>query len=102
MQITNIQKLRIFYTKGKNFSLTNLLGCSFIRKQMQMIEIKQKQLPPQFRFAILIHDSEIKPVNCLVKHETVLASEKDDCHPFLADFGNDQFPYCIKDKGEET
>ena len=35
-----------------------------------------------------------------LKHETVLPSEKDDCHHTLADFGTDQIFFRINDKGE--
>ena len=45
-------------------------------------------------------ESNYKPVHCLVKHETVLRSLKDDCHPGLAHFENDQFPI-RKDKERE-
>ena len=44
--------------------------------------------------------NEIKPVNCLVKHETALSSLKNDCHPILAEFGNDQFSIPINDERE--
>ena len=40
------------------------------------------------------------PVHYLVKHETVLPSQKIDFHFVSADFGNDQFTICIIDKGE--
>ena len=44
-------------------------------------------------FATLTQDDQIKlkPVHYLVKHETVLPSLEDDCHPGLAHFGKDQF-----------
>ena len=53
----------------------------------------------EFRLATLTDDNQIKLVHYLVKHETVLPSQKDDCHPILADLGNDQFSIRIKDKG---
>ena len=63
-------------------------------EQLQLIDVKQKQLPPQILFATLTHDDQIKfkPVHCLVKQETVLPSLKDDCHSGPAHFGNHQFP----------
>ena len=36
----------------------------------------------------------------LVKRETALPSIKVDCHPFLAHFGNDQFPIGNDNEGE--
>ena len=50
--------------------------------------MQEKQLPPQVLFATLTNDDEIKlkSVQWLFKHETVLSSLKDDCHPDLAHF----------------
>ena len=36
----------------------------------------------------------------MVKRETALHSLKDDCHPCLAHFGNDQFPIGNDNEGE--
>ena len=41
-------------------------------------------------------------MHCLVKHETVLPSLKDDCQPGLAHFGNDQFPSGDDNEGEKN
>ena len=77
------------------FSVADKLNCSFIQEELQLNLVKHKQLPPQVLFATLTHDDQIKlkRVNCLVKQETVLPSLKDDCHPGLAHFRNDQFPF---------
>ena len=77
------------------FSVADKLSCSFIQEELQLNLVKHKQLPPQVLFATLTHDDQIKlkRVNCLVKQETVLPSLKDDCHPGLAHFRNDQFPF---------
>ena len=81
-----------------------MLSRSFFQKQLQPNHVKHKHLPPQILFATLTHDDQIKlkPVHCLVKHETVLPSLKDDCHPGLAHFDNDQFPICKDKEGEEN
>ena len=88
--------------KEKNFSVADMFSRSFFLEQLQLIELKQKQLPPQVLFATLTHDDQIKfkTVNCLVKHETVLPSLKDDCHSGLAHFGNDQILIGIDNEGE--
>ena len=80
-----------------------MLSHSFSQEELQLNHVKHKQLPPQVLFATLTHDDQIKhkPVNCLVKHETVLPSLKDDCHPGLAHFGNDQFPIRKDKEGEK-
>ena len=77
------------------FSVADKLSCSFLQEELQLNLVKHKQLPPQVLFATLTHDDQIKlkRVNCLVKQETVLPPLKDDCHPGLAHFRNDQFPF---------
>ena len=84
------------------FSVADLLSRSFFLEQLQLIDLKQKRLPPQVIFAKLTHDDriKIKPVQYLVKRETALTSLNDDCHPCLAQFGNHQFPI-RKDKEVE-
>ena len=79
-----------------------MLSRSFFLEQLQLIDLKQKHLPPQVLFAKLTHDDRIKlkPVQYLVKRETALPSLNDDCHPCLAHFGNHQFPI-RKDKKVE-
>ena len=79
-----------------------MLSRSFIQEELQLNHVKHKQLPPRVHFATLTHDDQIKfkPVNCLVKHETVLPSLKDDCHSGLAHFGNDQILIGIDNEGE--
>ena len=37
-----------------------------------------------------------------IETETVHPSQKDDCHPFLADVGIDQFSTCNIDNGEDV
>ena len=39
-------------------------------------------------------------MHCLVKHETVLPSLEDDCHPGLAHFGKDQLLIGNDNEGE--
>ena len=89
-----MKKSALSTRKEKVFG-SDLLSRSFVLEQLQLSHIKQKQLPPQVLFATLTHDDQIKlkRVNCLVKQETVLPSLKDDCHPGLAHFRNDQFPF---------
>ena len=59
-------------------------------------------MPPQFHFASLTHDNQIEHVHYLVKHQNVLPSQKDDCHPILADFGNNLSPLVILTKEKIT
>ena len=45
-------------------------------------------------------DIQLKPVHSLVKLEEVKYNQKTDCHPILADYGDDQFSIRINIKGE--
>ena len=45
--------------------------------------------------------NQLKPVHYLVKHEDTKYNLKNDCHPILADYGEDQFSIPIKNKGED-
>ena len=46
-------------------------------------------------------DNQLKPVHYLVKHEEIKYNQKNDCHPILADYGDDQFSIRINSKGED-
>ena len=63
----------------------------FVQNDMQLNQLKHKDLSPQIHFATLIYDKQIKSVHILVEHGTVLPSQKDNCHSILADFRIDQF-----------
>ena len=80
-----------------------MLSRSFFQKELQPNHVKHKHLPPQVLFEILNSDDQIKlkPVHYLVEIQTVPPSLKDDYHPGLPDFGNDQFPNRIDNGGEK-
>ena len=71
-----------------------MLGRSFFQEELQLNQVEHKQLPRQVLFATQTHDDQLKlkPVHYFSKNETVLPPLKNDCHPGLAHFGNDQFP----------
>ena len=77
-----------------------MLSRSFTKAELQINQTKHKQLPPQIDFAILQNDT-LKPVHYLIKHEEILPHQKHDSHPFLADYGTDQFSIRINDKGND-
>ena len=81
MQLIKFEKLRFLYTIAKTLSAADMLSLSFTQKELQPIQLKQRHVPPQIHFATLIHDDQIKLVHFMVRHETVLPSKKDDCHP---------------------
>ena len=88
MQLTNISKLKIIHTPGKNLSVADMLSRSFTKAELQINQLKHKQLPPQIDFAIL-QDITLKIVHYLIKHKEVLPHQKHDSNPILADYGTD-------------
>ena len=42
--------------------------------------------------------NQLKPVHFLVKYEEIEYNQKNNCHAFLADYGEDQFSIRIKNK----
>ena len=47
MQLTKFSKLKIIHTPGKNFSVADMLSRSFTKAELQLNQLKHKQLPPQ-------------------------------------------------------
>ena len=65
MQLTKFSKLKIIHTDGKNFSVADILSRSFTKAELQLNQLKHKQLPPQIDFALL-QNGTIKPVHYLI------------------------------------
>ena len=81
--ICNLQKN--IHTLGKNLSVVDMLAQSFLYKsELQLKQLKHKQLPPQTDFAILKNHS-LTPVHYLIQHEEILRHQKHDSHHILAD-----------------
>ena len=100
MQLTKFSKFKIIHTPGKSLSVAAMLSRSFTKTELQLNQLKHKQLPPQIDFALL-QDNTLKPVPYLIKHEEILPHQKHDSHPILADYGTDQFSIRINDKGND-
>ena len=77
-----------------------MLSRTFTKEQLQVHQLRHKQLPPQIDFSIM-KDNQLKPIHYLVKHEEIKYNQKNDCHPILADYGNAQFSIRINNKGED-
>ena len=77
-----------------------MLSRSFTKEQLQIHQLRHKQLPPQIDFSIM-KDAQLKPVHYLVKHEEIKYNQKNDCHPILANYGDDHFSIRINNKGED-
>ena len=98
MQLTKFSKLKIIHTPVKNLSVADMLSQSFTKAELQLNQLKHKQLPPQIDFALL-QNGTLKPVHYLIKYEEILPHQKHDSHPILADYGTDQFSIRNNDKG---
>ena len=53
MQLTKFSKLKIIHTPGKNLSVADMLSRSFTKEELQLNQLKHKQLPAQIDFALL-------------------------------------------------
>ena len=100
MQLTKISNLKIIHTPGENLTVADMLSRTFTKEQLQLHQLRHKQLPPQIDFSIM-KDIYIKPVHYLVKHEEIKYNKNNDCHPILADYGEDQISIRINNKGED-
>ena len=70
MQLTNFSKLKFIQNPGKNLTVADMLSRTFTKEQLQIHQLRHKQLPPQIDFSIM-KDDQIKPVHYLVKHEEI-------------------------------
>ena len=77
-----------------------MLSRSFTKAELQLNQLKHKQLTPQIEFALLPNGT-FKPVHYLIKHEEILPHQKHDSHPILADNCTVQFSIRINDKGND-
>ena len=100
MQLTKFPELKIIHFPGKNLSVVDMLSRSFTKAELQINQLKHKQLPPQIDFAILQNITH-KAVHYLIEHEEVLPHQIHDSHPIPADYGTDQFSIRINDKGND-
>ena len=100
MHLTKFSKLKISHIPGKNLSVADMLSRSFTKAELQLNQLKHKQLPPQIDFALLQYGT-LKHVHYLIKLEEILPHQKHDSHPILADCGTDQISIRINDKGND-
>ena len=100
MQLTKFSKLKIIQTPGKNLSVADLLSRSFTKTELQINQLKHKQLPPQIDFAILQNNTST-PDHYLIQHKERLPHQKHDSLPILADYGPNQFSIRINDKSND-
>ena len=77
-----------------------MLSRSFTKAEIQLNQLKHKNLPLQNDFALL-QDNSLKPVHYLIKHEEIFPHQKHDSQPIFADYGTYQFSGRINDKGND-
>ena len=70
MQLTKFSKLKIIHTSGKTLTVADKLSRTFTKEQLQIHQLRHKQLPPQIDFSIM-KDNQLKPVHYLVKPEKI-------------------------------
>ena len=70
MQLTKFSPLKIVHTL-ENLSVADMLSRCFTKAELQINQLKHKQLPPQIDFSSL-QNNTLKPVHYLIKHEEVL------------------------------
>ena len=70
MQLTKFSKLKIIHTPGINLTVADMLSRTFTKEQLQIHQLRHKQLPPQIDFSIM-KNNQLKPVHYLVKHEEI-------------------------------
>ena len=85
----------------KKLSAADMLSLPYTKAELQINQLKHKQLPSQIDFAIL-QESTIEPEHYLIKHEEVLPHLKQDSLPILADYGTDQFPMNLSVNNSST
>ena len=66
MQSTKFSKLKIIHTPGKNLTVADMLSRTFTKEQLQIHQLRHKQLPPQIESSIM-KDNQLKPIHYLVK-----------------------------------
>ena len=52
MQLKNFSNFKIIHTPGNKLSVADMLGRSFTKAELQINQMKHKQLPPQIDVAI--------------------------------------------------
>ena len=71
-----------------------MLSRSFKKAELQLNQVKHKQLPPQMDFALL-QNGTLKPVHYLIKHEEMLPHQKQTLAQFLLIMVQIKFPFVL-------
>ena len=71
---------KIFQIKNHSYSwkkltVADMLSRTFTKEQLQIHQLRHKQLPPRIDFSIK-KDNQLEPVHYLVKHEEIKYNQK--------------------------
>ena len=80
--------------------MADIFSQSFTKTELQVNQLKHKQLPSQIDF-VIFKKNTLQPVHYLIEHEEVLSHQKNDFHPILVDYGTDMFAIHINDRGNK-
>ena len=69
MQLTKFSKLNIIHTPGRNLTLADMFLRTFTKEQLQIHQLRHKQLPPQVNFSIM-KDERRSTQTCTLFSET--------------------------------
>ena len=84
--------MKIIHTPGKNLTVADMLSRTFTKGQLQIHQVRHKQLPPQIDFSIM-KDNQLKPVHYLVKHEEIKYNQKNYAIQFSLTMAKTNFPF---------
>ena len=91
MQLTKFSKLKIIHTPRKNLTVADMLSRTFTKEQLQIHQLRHKQLPPQINFSIL-KDDQFKPIHYLVNYEELKYNKKMIATQFSLTMDTTNFP----------
>ena len=69
-----------------------MLSRTFTKEQLQIHQLRHKQIPPQIHFSIM-KDNQLKPVHSLVKHEEIKYNQKMIATQFSLTMEKINFPF---------
>ena len=99
MILTKFSNLQIVHTAGTHLSIADILSRDFSEIIKKMCQLQHKCLPPHIEFIQLKPKNSVKQTLLNIKMSDKL---KNDSHPILVAYGDDQFALRILDKGNSV
>ena len=98
MLLTKFSNLQNVHTAGTTLTVADMLSREFTQVTNKICQLQHKTLPPHIDFTEFKPNNSLKQIQYLVEHEDVLPTQKNDSHPILVDYSDDQFTLRILDK----